>query len=311
MTDSIGDFSEDGYWVLTEDGWQPTEKQKLALSEGATPHDSEAIPQQVLIHTDFSHQDLYPDRQNIFLSDNVKSYVSAGIMAFGLILLLFGMHLDSWTNTNEYDPDEDVSWVENAEGGMGLTEITMDCSEVTGTDPETGEKNKDMCKFAFGLFTGEISVSQIGPTTTVVELADDLPDEMSGSISVMCETMVELESSSEEITYCEDRSAAGSTAIILFWLSFCIGLIALVMISVSIFHTIPHSEMIQKISSCTSTSFAIIGFIYWLIMAPVFDSEAPFGGAFYLTIFSLLILIASTIMIMIKPSENQITRSAF
>ena len=32
-------LSDDGFWELSEGEWQPTEKQKVALEEGATPHD--------------------------------------------------------------------------------------------------------------------------------------------------------------------------------------------------------------------------------------------------------------------------------
>ena len=38
MTSQIGDISEDGFWVLTENGWLPTEQQNQALAVGAAPH---------------------------------------------------------------------------------------------------------------------------------------------------------------------------------------------------------------------------------------------------------------------------------
>ena len=41
MTQGIGDVSDDGYWVLTESGWEATDKQKQALKEGAVPYQSE------------------------------------------------------------------------------------------------------------------------------------------------------------------------------------------------------------------------------------------------------------------------------
>ena len=41
MTQGIGDVSDDGYWVLTESGWESTDKQKQALEEGAVPYQSE------------------------------------------------------------------------------------------------------------------------------------------------------------------------------------------------------------------------------------------------------------------------------
>ena len=41
MEPQLGDVSDDGYWVLTESGWQATEQQKQALEQGAIPHQSE------------------------------------------------------------------------------------------------------------------------------------------------------------------------------------------------------------------------------------------------------------------------------
>ena len=38
MNPKIGDLSEDGYWVYSAEGWQPTEKQIQALNQGATHH---------------------------------------------------------------------------------------------------------------------------------------------------------------------------------------------------------------------------------------------------------------------------------
>jgi len=43
MSNQIGEVSADGFWVLTEDGWQPTAQQEQALAEGATPHDSTPV----------------------------------------------------------------------------------------------------------------------------------------------------------------------------------------------------------------------------------------------------------------------------
>ena len=41
MEPQLGDMSDDGYWVLTESGWEATDKQKQALEEGAVPYQSE------------------------------------------------------------------------------------------------------------------------------------------------------------------------------------------------------------------------------------------------------------------------------
>jgi LSD1 subclass zinc finger protein len=38
MVDKIGEFSDDGYWVFTEEGWGPTAKQSQALADRALPH---------------------------------------------------------------------------------------------------------------------------------------------------------------------------------------------------------------------------------------------------------------------------------
>tara|TARA_B100001113_G_C20965798_1_gene559495 strand:- start:68 stop:889 length:822 start_codon:yes stop_codon:yes gene_type:complete len=38
MEPQLGDVSDDGYWVLTESGWQATEQQNQALEQGAEPH---------------------------------------------------------------------------------------------------------------------------------------------------------------------------------------------------------------------------------------------------------------------------------
>ena len=41
MEPKLGDVSDDGYWVLTETGWQATEQQNKALDNGAVPHNGE------------------------------------------------------------------------------------------------------------------------------------------------------------------------------------------------------------------------------------------------------------------------------
>ena len=111
MNPQIGDLSVDGYWVLTAEGWQPSEKQIQALNQGATPH-TESNSQQVAMVT------LTPDVKKTQSTDLMK-YIFSGAIAFTLVLLLFGMYLDSWTTV-----DEDSQEI-GMEGGIGLTELRL------------------------------------------------------------------------------------------------------------------------------------------------------------------------------------------
>jgi hypothetical protein len=310
MSDQIGDVSEDGFWVLTETGWQATDKQEQALNDGAIPHDNieaieplESAPQMITIATSESG---LSNKEKI---DNpIYSYFVIGVLAFALLLQIFGMHMGSWTNSNAYDSSEDPEWLENAEGGIGLTHIYFDCSDVSGTDDETGEKNKDMCKFAGGMLTGEISMYKIATASSVTELTDDLPDEMSGSVSEMCEVMKELEGEAEEISSCEDRSSAGSTSIVLFWISFVSGLMAVVFGALGIFNKLDNSKSYQKYALTTSAAFGLLGMVVWLVMAPVFgDSSIPFGAGYYLTLLSVLLLITMAVVVWLKSLKPRDT----
>ena len=110
----------------------------------------------------------------------------------GLLFQIIGIHLDSWTVNPEID-DEDVEFMEGSDGGSGLTDMYLDCSDVTGVDSESGEMNKDMCKLVAGFWHGEISVVELNSATSVTDLTDDLPDEMSAPISDFCKTVEEIE----------------------------------------------------------------------------------------------------------------------
>ena len=310
MSNQIGDVSEDGFWVLTETGWQATDKQEQALNDGAMPHDNiaaieplESAPQMITIATSESGLN---NKENI---DNpIYSYFVVGALAFVLLLQIFGMHMDSWTNNEAYDSSDHPEWLENAEGGIGLTQLYFDCSDVTGTDDETGEKNKDMCKLAAGMLTDEISVAKLATASSVTEITDDLPDEMSASISRSCEIMKDLEGEAEEISRCEDRSSAGSAAIVLFWISFVSGLVAVVFGALGIFNTLANSKAYQKYALTTSAAFALLGMIVWLVMAPVFgDGSTPFGASYYLTLLSVLLLITIAVVVWLKSSKPRET----
>ena len=87
MNPQIGDVSEDGYWVLTADGWQPSEKQTEALSQGATPYNEYSTQQAAMVT-------LTPDVKKPQSTDLMK-YIFSGAIAFTLVLLLIGMYLDA------------------------------------------------------------------------------------------------------------------------------------------------------------------------------------------------------------------------
>jgi len=96
MSAQIGDISDDGFWMLTEDGWQPTAQQEQALAEGATPHDSTPVsmitdtnqgmePQMVTIGGGFSTSP----------NDNSVLYwrIAAGVIVFVGIIIVIALML--------------------------------------------------------------------------------------------------------------------------------------------------------------------------------------------------------------------------
>ena len=137
----MGDVSDDGYWVLTESGWQASEQQKQALEQGAKPHDEAISSSQSLVTIDSMSGSSHS--QQALKGNHVFSFTVLAMLCFGLLMQIIGMHLDSWSVNN--DDSEQVSWFQGAEAGIGLTEFTFDCSEVKGIESESGEKNKDMC----------------------------------------------------------------------------------------------------------------------------------------------------------------------
>ena len=170
MNPQIGDVSEDGFWILTAEGWQPSEKQLMALNQGAIPHNASQSQQTIMMN--------FSTESKLLQSSNVMKYIFSGAIALALILLLIGMYHDSWTGMDDEDDEIGVK------GGMGLTGVTFDCSEVTGIDSD-GQSNMELCKAGAGMLTGELSLSSLLSAQSLSELSDDLPDEMSGDIDGM------------------------------------------------------------------------------------------------------------------------------
>ena len=290
MNPQIGDVSEDGYWVLTADGWQPSEMQVMALSQGAIPHNTPQSQQIVMTN--------YSVERKVLQSSDVMKYIFSGAIALALILLLIGMYHDSWTGPGEDAPP-------GMQGGLGLTGATYDCSDVTGTDSD-GDSNKEICKFGAGLGTGEITPSQALMAESLEGLVEDLPDEMSGDMDIMCNVMKELSEAIgstpediEDIENCQDRSTAGTTAIVFFWFSFIGALVTGIIVVTSLYQTIPYSNEVEKYGILASAVFALLGFVSWLILKP--ETTASFGPAFYITIFSILLLAALAVIQFVRP----------
>ena len=305
MTNQIGDVSDDGFWVLTESGWQPTEAQKQAINQGARPY-SEV--EEETINMGLETQANSP----INNSNQILSFAAIGLLCLGLLMQIIGMHLDSWTGVSD---DEDEGWPD-ADGGMGLTEFTIDCSDVTGIDDEFEIKNKDLCKFGAGLFSGDISVQEAFIAVTaedVEELTDDLPDEISGSISKMCDVQKDISDDSsdakEDIEKCEDRDSAGGVAIALYWVSFSFGLIALITGLLGIFTATPYADAVSNSTTVVCVLLSITAFFCWLIMTPELNDDISYGSGFVISIISMVILISSTALTFIKswkPSKTTV-----
>ena len=160
MEPQLGDVSDDGYWVLTESGWQATEQQNLALAQGAIPHDSLTDQTSEISSYDKTLVTIESGASSVnngtFSEQNkVYSIILISVFCIGLLFQIIGMHLDSWTVNPEID-NEDAEFMNGSDGGSGLTDMYTDCSDVTGVDSESGEMNKDMCKLVAGFWFGEI-----------------------------------------------------------------------------------------------------------------------------------------------------------
>jgi hypothetical protein len=140
----------------------------------------------------------------------------------------------------------------------------------------------------------------------VEELVEDLPDEMSGDLDTLCASMSELNDiindpeASEDIGKCEDRSTAGTTAIVFFWFSFIGALVTGIIVIISLYQTIPYVDDVEKYGILGSAIFALLGFLSWLILKP-WGGEISFGPAFYITIFSIVLLTALAVIQFIRP----------
>ena len=282
MNPQIGDVSEDGYWILTADGWQPSEMQVMALSQGAIPHNTPQSQQIVMTN--------YSVERKVLQSSDVMKNIFSGAIALALILLLIGMYHDSWTGMDNEGDEIGVK------GGMGLTGVTFDCSDATGIDSD-GDSNKEICKVGAGMLTGELSLLAVIEAESLSELSDDLPDEMSGDLAGMCQVMKDTEG--DDVGKCEDRSTAGTTAIVFFWFSFIGALVTATIVITSLYQTIPYSNEVEKYGILASAVFALLGFVSWLILKP--ETDAPFGPAFYITIFSILLLAALAAIQFVRP----------
>ena len=213
------------------------------------------------------------------------------------------MHLDSWTVNHEID-NEDAEFMNGSDGGSGLTDMYTDCSDVTGVDSESGEMNKDMCKLVAGFWFGEISVVELNSAASVTDLTDDLPDEMSAPISDFCKTVEDFEAEEVDLETCNDRASAGEVAYVLFWISFLAGLVAVILGVLGLIGKIPDYQIVEKYSMMGCALFSLIAFVYWLLMAPVFDSDSiVFGSGYYLTMFSILLLVSASIFSFINSSK--------
>ena len=296
MEPQLGDVSDDGYWVLTESGWQATEQQKQALEQGAKPHDEAISSSQSLVTIDSMSGSSHS--QQALRGNHVSSFTVLAMLCFGLLMQIIGMHLDSWSVNN--DDSEQVSWFQGAEAGIGLTEFTFDCSEVKGIESESGEKNKDMCKFSAGLLAGEFSIAELNTAESIPDLTDDLPDQISAPLSEMCDQIKILSEGSPEdentLENCQNYESAGSTAIVLFWISFLAGIVSVIAGCLGIFTETPHTNEIHKYSIFTCSFLSIVAFLCWIVMIPTLDDGDGFGSGFYLTVFSIIILVSTAVL---------------
>jgi hypothetical protein len=103
----------------------------------------------------------------------------------------------------------------------------------------------------------------------------------------------------DDVGKCEDRATAGTTAIVFFWFSFIGALVTGIIVITSLYQTIPYSDEVEKYGILSSAVFALLGFMSWLVLKPEID--APFGLAFYITIFSIVLLTALAVIQFIRP----------
>lgn len=194
MTDSIGDVSEDGYWILTEDGWQATEMQNIALSEGATPHETAAD----VVTLGHDLQYISPENTIIVDSSN-ESATTVGdkqlIMLIGGLIILFGI-VDF---VSFYLLDIDVTgvwWSAILAGIVGSSIMSLNFPIMELDPVESSSKTQailgGVC--AFGLLVillsvvlsspdGELANTWINDADTLVLSEDGTVTESSGTFS--------------------------------------------------------------------------------------------------------------------------------
>ena len=166
--------------------------------------------------------------------------------------------------------------------------------------------NKIRSKTLYKSF-GEIPVSQIIVADTVEELVEDVPDEMSADVDTMCASWKELNKFlddseiADDIELCEDRSTAGSVGITFFWLSLITSLVTLTVVLLTANDiVIPYSTEVEKFGVLSSAILALFGLVMWLLLKPE-NGDTSFGGAFYLTLFNILLLAALATLQFIRP----------
>ena len=88
MAEQIGDVSEDGFWVLTAEGWKPSEKQNQALEAGAIPYSgNEKLPTEYSVEPQLVN--IYSENVNYQSSNSVIIWrIAAGaIVVVGIVVI--------------------------------------------------------------------------------------------------------------------------------------------------------------------------------------------------------------------------------
>ena len=81
-------------------------------------------------------------------------------------------------------------------------------------------------------------------------------------------------------------------------------LVAVILGVLGLIGKIPDYQIVEKYSMMGCALFSLIAFVYWLLMAPIFDSDSiVFGSGYYLTMFSILLLVSASIFSFINSSK--------
>jgi len=162
MEPQLGDVSDDGYWVLTESGWQATEHQKQALEGGAIPHQAEESQstnsmdnlQIVTISTDKSDQ--FSDRSVWIWRIAAGAICFIGVVVFLILILspseaekeLFG----TWENevdSLEFKENGDLNHQGNIYDGWSVSGDTIIFTDSNDPDYEWWHKYEIKGKIIF------------------------------------------------------------------------------------------------------------------------------------------------------------------